>query len=519
MMVWFMTKSRIFLYSLLAFILGIAVCSFFAMPLILFFAGVIAAAIFIGVGLRRKEKAVILYGFLLIAFLTGVFRYGEVGRAEPDLSLLYGKHLAARGIVDAEPDPSGNFSKLKLKVESIEGQIIPGPFYTQVTLRKYPEYKLGDEIRVEGTFEKPESQNEFDYGSYLARSDIFSVMVFPQVSKIGESQGSRIDLWLSRLKHKFEENIDQVLSEPYSAFLKGLLLGEKSSLPPSLIEDFKITGTSHIVALSGYNITIVGRFFITLLAFAAIPYYLSFWIASLGIILFVLLTGVSASAVRAGIMGILILLAAREGRAYHMTNALAFTAAAMLFQNPRILRFDAPFQLSFLATIGLVYFSPYVAERFGQWWYEIRSRMRKEEVLLKPEYEQDRQVSEKLFDFKKVLVETISAQLAVLPLILFLFGRVSLISPLTNILVLMAVPYAMALGFFTGILGFISQVLASVGGGITWILLYYQLKVIELFAKFPLASVEAGRMVSFFILAIYILIFWRIWKRSRSILK
>jgi len=105
----------------------------------------------------------------------------------------------------------------------------------------------------------------------------------------------------------------------------------------------------------------------------------------------------------------------------------------------------------------------------------------------------------------------------VLPLLIYLFGRVSLISPLSNILVLIAVPYAMLMGFLTGFLGFISTFLGQVAGGVTWVLLEYQIRIIEFFAKIPLASVSLGSWTVVFLFFWYAYILWKLMSRKTPV--
>ena len=306
----------------------------------------------------RRQSRRFFYGILLAVFFIGIFRFEMMAQNQPDLSPWLDKNLFFTGIVWQDPDLSEISQRLKIKIGSVGDIKTKQPFFVLATLRKYPAYRFGDEVKVYGQLKEPENFADFDYRAYLAKEDIFATSYFPQVEKISKRKGGSLKIFLADLKRSFENKIGQILPEPYAAFLKGLLLGEKKSLPPDLIESLQKSGTSHLVVLSGYNITLVGRFFLFLLSLVLVPFFLSFWIATSGIVLFVLMTGASASAVRAAIMGILVLLAQKEGRVYSMTNALVLAASLMVWQNPRILRFDAGFQLSFLATVGLVYLAP-----------------------------------------------------------------------------------------------------------------------------------------------------------------
>lgn len=493
-----MTKSKIFLFAALSFIAGVAARSLIVVPLTPLFVGIIGAATALGIGVIGKKRRAWIPALFILAFCAGIFRYEYALHQQPDLSSLYGESVVMRGIVEEEPERTASVQRLTVKTESVEGGDVNPPFRALITLRRYPTYALGDELKIEGRFEQPESEGDFDYAAYLARRNIFVAVRYPLVEQLGTGRGSFFFRALAGIKHSFERNIDAVLPEPHAAFLKGLTLGERESLPPELVEQFRRTGTSHIVALSGYNITLVGRFFTTVLLGLTVPFQVTFWIATSAIILFVLLTGASASVVRAGIMGVLLLVAEKEGRMYQMRNALTFAAAGMIFHNPYVLRFDAGFQLSFLATLGLVYLAPHVARL---------SRL--DGPLFNPESQRQR-----LLPVRRTLVETLSAQLAVLPLLIYLFGQVSVISPVTNILVLLAVPYAMTAGFIAGGLGFLSYFLSQAAGWINWILLEYILRVIELFARLPLAAIKIGGWALAPLTAIYVWMGWAIWKKS-----
>jgi len=492
-----MTKSRIFLWGMLAFVAGVGVRSFVYISPVVIWIAASGAGLGIGISSARKNKTAVVEACLALVCILGVVRFDSAQSRRPDILYSYGVSHAMRGIVTGELVVSGNAQRLKIKITSVDDRAAGEPFFVLATVRKYPAYALGDELNIAGAVERPENFSDFDYVSYLARDDIFAVMSYPKIEKIGEGRGNRILFLLSRAKHAFEENIDTSLPQPHAGFMQGLLLGTRSSLPQNILNDFQIAGVSHIVALSGYNITIVGRFITTVLLFLTIPFAVSFWIATAGIILFVLLTGAAASVVRAGIMGVLVLLAQKEGRPYYMTNALVFAGTAMVLHNPFILRFDAGFQLSFLATIGLVYLSPRLDAWIGK-------------------HRQSARIPSRI---RSTFVETMSAQLMVLPLLISLFGRVSLVSPVTNILVLVAVPYAMAAGFAAGIAGFLWRPAGILLGFIAWTLLEYQLRIISFFAHVPFASVGVGSWIVLPLVAFYAAIIWSMWRKSNNMHK
>ena len=164
-------------------------------------------------------------------------------------------------------------------------------------------------------------------------------------------------LWL---KAQVQTQLEKLWPEPESSFMAGLLYGSKSGLPKELSNNFSRTGITHIIAVSGFNITIIASVLMTLAIAAGLDRRRAFWLVVGAEIFFVVFTGLSASAVRAGVMGVLALTAQYIGRTSRIGNALAFTAAVMVLVNPYVLLYDAGFQLSFLATIGLVYVSPWL---------------------------------------------------------------------------------------------------------------------------------------------------------------
>lgn len=517
-----MTKSRIFLYALIAFLGGVAFRSFTNIPPLVLETLLIAAGIAFGIGVIRYNRLAMIFALVIGAALVGIVRFNQFEHGGTDLSFFYGKPIILSGVVEDEPERTRTVQRLRVRVLTIEGDTIRPSFVTLVTVRRYPEFSLGDELTIQGILEAPTNFGDFDYVAFLLRERIMSVVTFPRVeivasgSQTSSGKGSTVRLILSRLKHSFENNIDAVVPEPHSAFLKGILLGNRESLPEELNEAFQETGTTHIIALSGYNITLIGRFVTVILTVLTIPFQVSFWTASLLIILFVVLTGASPSAVRAGIMGLLLLVAEREGRLYHIRNALAFAAAVMVYHNPFILRLDAAFQLSFLATLGLVYFSPhverwfdrlgcYIAMFFGKT-LSLSLRKNSFELVSFPEAH--------LLKLKHIFIETLAAQLMVLPFLLFLFGRVSLVSPFANLLVLIAVPYSMAIGFVTGVLGFASEALSHFTAIGSWMLLEYKIRIIEFFASMPFASFSLGIVPGWVVSLGYVGIGYWLWRNK-----
>ena len=368
-----------------------------------------------------------------------------------------------------------------VRVEKGGGQKLTVELLNQKTLvlvqvRNYPEFHYGDLINFNGTIK---ALDDSSYSRYLAKERISGTVDFPTIELIKSNQGNFIKAKLLALKDKTIEVFHQTLPSEKSAFLSGLTLGEKEEFSKDFKEAMAKSGTSHLVALSGYNISIiVGVIFSLFLSTFRLGRKWAFWLSILIVNLFVLMTGAEASVVRAAIMGIIALLAKETGRIYSFRNAIIFAGFLMILVNPKILTFDIGFQLSFLAVIGLVYLSPIISKLF---------HLKKES----------------LFDWQENFSTTLSAQLMVAPLLISSFSYFSPLSFLTNILILSVIPITMALGFILAAIGFVFMPLALIFAWFVNIFLSYEIFIIKFFSRFNFLSIAS---VSYLFITFYYLI-------------
>ena len=269
--------------------------------------------------------------------------------------------------------------------------------------------------------------------------------------------------------------MNKIYPEPHASFLAGLLTGSRRGIPDHLLKSFNIVGLTHIIAISGYNITIVMTLITGLLFWLPLRWRLVPSIVA--IVLFTLFVGASASVVRAAITGTLGLIAIQTGRQRDMRLAILWTAFAMLLWNPKYLWYDASFQLSFLAVIGLNELSPLL------------------ETFLKR--------IPHILGIHESLQATLAAQLAAMPWIALLFHRLSLVSPIANILVAPLVPLAMLFGFLGTTVSFFwffgGQLIAYIG----WGLLELITVIAEKLSQIPFASLTIGSFSIVFVLLYY----------------
>jgi len=250
-------------------------------------------------------------------------------------------------------------------------------------------------------------------------------------------------------------------------------------------DEFSRTGLSHIVAVSGYNVSMIAVLLMSTLIVCGLYRQQAFWGALLGIGLFTLLVGAPASAVRAAIMAAVALLATRLGRLGNPTNAILCAACVMLCANPLLLRYDIGFQLSFAATIGIFLFTPFAL------------------------------LSLRLGD---VMATTVAAELFVLPIILFHFHAVPTLSLFANMLVLPLVPLSMLLGSLAGVLAMLFPMGAAVFGFPAFLVSHSILAIVHFFAARSFASVVVLNFGLGAVVAWYVFLFvtWFFLRRKFS---
>jgi len=463
-----LTKSKVFLIGCLSFILGVFIGRFINSSLM-----AISAMFFVAVAtIGWQSKVVVVIGIAGLVSIFGAWRF-QATYSQNDLTQFYNQKVAGIGVIVGEPDKRLDKIYLTVGQLEIQNQNLSSKLLLSVPL--FPEYEYGQRIRFSAKIQEPKDFDGFSYKNYLSRFGIDAVAYQPKIQIENNNSGSWFMAHLLKLKERFVQNINLSLPEPHSSFMGGLLLGAKRSIPQKILDQFAATGTSHIVAISGYNITVIAAGVAWALQQTGMRKRFSFLLAVAAILGFVFMTGASSAVVRAGVMGILLLVALNIGRIYDVNNALAFSAMLMVFINPQVLHFDIGFQLSFAALLGLVYFTPMIEPYF--WWMP---------AILRP-----------------FLLATLSAQVFTLPILLFYFGQVSLIAPIMNVLVLLAVPPAMFFGFLTGLLGFVWIKLAFLAAAASWILLTYILKAVELGSRLPFAAVNFT--INFYVVVIYYL--------------
>jgi len=258
--------------------------------------------------------------------------------------------------------------------------------------------------------------------------------------------------------------INSLLPEPQASLLNGIIFGVRAQMPYTLYQDLVATGLLHVIALSGTNISILIDLVakVTLFLGRKISVILTVFI----IVAFVMMVGPSPSVVRAAIMGAITLIAVYLGRKTWSILSLFLASGMMLFIRPEWIG-EISFQLSFLATLGIILGNDMVKSKY-----------------LKSNWDKI------LYALKVNLALTLSAQLFTFPIILLNFGRISLISPISNLLVGWVIQPIMILGLATAILGWVWVPLGFIPAWIVWVPLTYFLSVVEILGNFPGAAMR-----------------------------
>lgn len=472
--------------SVFGFVSGIAFGSFVYPNLWLFLSlfFVVSVIFFYRYSLEEKNRLFItIISLFLVTFLVGFLRV-SISPLYKDSALnsYANKSIQVEGIVVSEPDVRETNTKLTIEIQKIteENQVISVKEKILVTSPIYPEFKYGDRLKLELKLEKPKNFDTgdgrvFDYVGYLRARGIWYVARYGKLELMSHNEGNFVKSNLFKIKNTFKNSISSALPEPESSLLNGILLGAKQSLGEDLLKEFQRTGTSHIVVLSGYNIAIVSDSVMNVLSPFSKNISIGFGIVS--VVLFTILSGGSASAVRASIMVIVALFAKRFNRDYKAGRALGFTVVFLLAPNPLLLAFDPSFQLSVLATIGLVFVTPIVSSHL-------------------------KFITEK-FSLREIISGTIGAQVTTLPLLLYNTGIFSLVSLPVNILVLGTIPIVMFFGFFTGMFGLVSLYLSFIPAFFSYILLRYELFVIHIGSNLLYGAINIPEFSVLYLFAIY----------------
>jgi competence protein ComEC len=408
---------------------------------------------------------------LISGLLLGLVRGSSIQTELDNYKPYYGKQITTSGIVtdDTDIDSSGKV-KLRLSNIVINNNKLSGLLWISANDLLV---QRGDTLILSGKL----NRGFGNFAGVIYEANIYKV-VHPNSPNL--ALGARN--WFSGL-------VRQSIPEPQASLGDGLLLGERRSLPASLVTALQVVGLTHVVVASGYNLTILVRLARRL--FEKVSKYLSLFTSITLIFGFLAITGISPSMSRAGLVSVLSLAAWYYGRRFHPITLLLIAMAVTVIINPIYIWGDLGWQLSFAAFAGIMILAPLLRIYFfGD---------------KKPKF------------VGQILIETISAQIMTAPIIVFAFGMFSNVAVIANILVLPVVPFAMLLTFISGLGTAILPTLATIIGLPAHLLLSYITSVIDFFSDLPWAASEVkigilGLVICYALIATACFYLWRVTK-------
>ncbi|MDR0887192.1 MAG: ComEC/Rec2 family competence protein [Candidatus Nomurabacteria bacterium] len=467
--------SFLFLAFLCTIILGVGFCFLFQPSSFTHFLWLILAIILLLVSLGFSRK-IFFVTIIFAGFLLGTFRTNFSLQDQKILTQFVGQTLTISGTVyeDIDEKSSGiavRLNNLEIKnPEKTESQKIQADLYITIS-NKQLTIKRGDILTINGKLSD-------GFGSFAAS------VKFAQVIQIVEPVPGDV---ARQLRDNFGEKIKAHIKSPEADLSLGYLLGQKSALPMNLMDALLVVGLTHMIVASGYNLTILVR--LARKIFSKISRFSVLLFGIILIIAFSAVTGFGASIMRAAIVSILSLLFWYRNRKSHPINLLIFVAALTLLLNPTYL-INLGWLLSFASFAGIMLLSPLLTKYFyGE----------------KPPK-----------TIPALLIETMSAFLFTLPIILSFSGHFSIASLPANLIIGPTIPIAMLLTFLTGIFAIFIPPLATITGFLAEKLLSFHIWLIHQFEQFSFLHFQLTFNLPAVIIfyAILILIMIYLWKKT-----
>jgi len=441
---------------------------------------------------------------LMLFFCLGNWAY--ISKAQSSLQSIANINTAAsnmviRGLVVEPTLDSKGFGETVVELQALQqtdGSWLTAHGRVNVRLPEAFNFPFHSTLTLQGQLLPVVDDSSKPHVSWYLRNGIQFEMYYPQVTAEGVPQDRSLMGWLYGLRSTAHAVLQSIMPFPECELLSGILLGIESRIPDYLVEAYRVTGTAHIIAISGFNISLIANL-ISKFFNRVFPYRVSALFSILAIGAYALFVGAQPAVLRAALMGIIAIPAYLLGRKVIGIHSLVLTAAILAALNPFIL-WDVSFQLSFCATFGILMFSDYLSQQ-GKVLIE-RSRLPSPEIL-----------HGFLRDY---LFTTLAAQLATFPVMITYFQGFSLFSPLVNMLILPLQPIIMVLGGVALLVGMFFFPLGQLLGLLTWFVAAFNDQIVLLFSRFSL-SVFIDQTWGFWIsIALNVLLFYRVLRNRQK---
>ncbi|MCK9272499.1 ComEC family competence protein [Candidatus Gracilibacteria bacterium] len=387
---------------------------------------------------------------------------------------------------------NSDYKNYILKINKIDNNLIKEDISLLVKTGKKLNLNPGDLINFKSKIYEIKNTGNFDYRTYLKLKNIYGMVYMYNFDVIGKNS-TNYENFIEKIRNKILITIKEIYPKDSSNLLSGILIGERNDLSLELKNNFNRSGLTHIIAVSGFNITII----IIFLSFILRPFPMAIKIPIIVgfIVVFVNIVGDNSPAIRAAIMGIISYISLSYSRKINLFNLILFIVIFFIILNPLIINYDISFQLSLLSVIGIVYFSDYL----------------KKLLNLLPNK----------FSIKEALILTLCSVIFTLPIIVVNFGQLSIMSPISNILVTFAIPLSMLFGFLSIVLYFITPILGITIGFIGWAFLKYILIITNFFGSLQYATISINFdeykyifEIIYYIVLVFIVVYFRVGKKK-----
>jgi competence protein ComEC len=461
-----------------------------------------------------------------LALATGVLRYASQPFAPcltPDHLAFYNakatgnvKPVTVSGYVNSYPLVKGNDQSIIIRTTAIrlEEGTYSADGLLRLKIRRLSRLSYGQPVQVTGVLKEPPVFEDFDYRAYLASKGVHSVMDRPQLEALpGALEGHRALRMIYEVRSRGEKLLQRLMPEPYAALANGMLLGIESAIPDELYEAFNRTGASHVIVISGSNVALLSGVILAV-GVRLLGRRRALWPTLVGIACYAILVGGDASVTRAALMGGLFVTASAIDRQSTALVSLGVACWLMTLLNPLTL-WDAGFQLSAAATAGLILFSPIFTSALDK---------------LTPGMGQAGHLTGGLSTSGHNLLRgliadgvlmTLAATLTTMPLLLLHFGRMSVVSLVTNLLIVPVQPFILLWGSLGVVIGLVGlTLLAQLVLWVPYLCLAWTVAMVHWTDSWPGGSLTVANFGSgAFILSYLLLALLRWWTWTKERLK
>ncbi len=441
--------------------------------------------------------------------------------------------VTIKGYISSYPLVADTKQRLQVEAESIiprakstvDAAFLPVAGTLRLTTGIHQRYQYGQPVLLRGRLATPPDFEDFSYREYLARKQIHSLLYNAWIEPLpGPMQGRWLEHKLYALRARGEVLLNRLLPEPHAALANGMLLGIEAGIPDELYEQFNLTGTSHTIVISGSNISLLAAVLLAL-GQKLFGRRRSLWPTLIGIGCYALLVGGDAAVLRAAFMGALFVTATAIDRQSTALVSLAVACWVMTLINPLTL-WDVGFQLSSAATAGLILFTPGITAYVDRLWPASPGGILTASATTSTSQssaQSSSQLTPQAFTrtfgtlcyglVQDGLLVTVAANVTTLPLVIYYFERLSVVSLLSNVLIAPVQPFIMlwgSLGILVGVVGFVW--VAKLILLIPWLSLAWTVFAVRWSAAIPGASLQIDQFGKGWLLITYLfiaLVYWR----------